>query len=43
MDGYRVLEVKQSVFADNDRRAEELRASLRKRGTFLVNLMSSPG
>ena len=43
MDGYRVLEVKQSVFADNDRRAEELRSSLKARGTFLVNLMSSPG
>ena len=39
----RVIEVKQSVFADNDRKADELRATLRERGTFLLNLMSSPG
>ena len=39
----RVIEVKQSVFASNDRAAEELREELRARGTFLLNLMSSPG
>ena len=39
----RVIEVKQSVFASNDRAADELRAELRERGTYLVNLMSSPG
>ena len=39
----RVIEVKQSVFASNDRAADELRAGLRERGTFLLNLMSSPG
>lgn len=43
MDDVRVIEVKQSVFADNDRKADELRARLRERGTFLLNLMSSPG
>lgn len=43
MEDVRVIEVKQSVFADNDRKADELRATLRERGTFLLNLMSSPG
>lgn len=43
MGEFRVLEVKQSVFADNDRRAGELRRSLRERKLFLLNLMSSPG
>lgn len=43
MNGFKVLEVKQSVFADNDRRAGQLRGELRKRGVFLLNLMSSPG
>lgn len=43
MDDVRVIEVKQSVFADNDRKADELRARLREQRTFLLNLMSSPG
>ena len=43
MDPYRVIEVKQSVFADNDADAELLRKELKAQGTFLVNLMSSPG
>lgn len=43
MDAVRVLEVKESVFADNDARADELRDRLRTRGMFLLNLMSSPG
>ena len=43
MDPYRIIEVKQSVFADNDRDAEALRRELKEQGTFLVNLMSSPG
>lgn len=43
MGDVRVIEVKQSVFADNDRKAEELRGTLREHGTFLLNLMSSPG
>ena len=32
MDDVRVIEVKQSVFADNDRKADELRARLREQG-----------
>ena len=43
MDAVRILEVKQSVFADNDRDAEDLRAELKAGKTCLVNLMSSPG
>ena len=43
MDPYRVIEVKQSVFADNDKDADALRRELKEQGTFLVNLMSSPG
>lgn len=43
MDQVRVIEVKQSVFADNDKRAARLRGELKERGVFLLNLMSSPG
>ena len=43
MADVRVLEVKESVFADNDRKAQELRDRLRAQGMFLLNLMSSPG
>ena len=43
MDTYRIIQVKESVFADNDADAEVLRQELRERGTFLINLMSSPG
>jgi hydrogenase nickel incorporation protein HypB len=43
MDKYKVLEIKQSVFEDNDRKADLLREELKKDKTFLLNLMSSPG
>lgn len=43
MDQVRVIEVKQSVFADNGKRADQLRQELKERGIFLLNLMSSPG
>lgn len=43
MDKFRVLEIKQSVFEDNDKQAKLLREELKKEGTFLLNLMSSPG
>lgn len=39
----RILEIKQSVFADNDRQAQSLRKELKEKGVFLLNLMSSPG
>ena len=43
MDRVRVLEIKQSVFANNDAQARALRQELKQRGVYLVNLMSSPG
>ena len=43
MDRYLIIEVKQSVFADNDAAAERLRGELDAQGTYLINLMSSPG
>lgn len=39
----RTIEIKQSVFADNNREADSLRAELKGNGLFLLNLMSSPG
>lgn len=43
MSEYRILEIKQSVFADNDREADEVRKEVKEKGIFLLNLMSSPG
>ncbi|MDD4691044.1 hydrogenase nickel incorporation protein HypB [Eubacterium aggregans] len=43
MDAFRVIEVKRSVFDNNDKQAEALRQDLKDRGIFLLNLMSSPG
>ena len=43
MEKFRTLEIKQSVFADNDRRADEVRRQLKKKKVFRLNLMSSPG
>ena len=39
----RTILLQKSVFEDNDRAAEELRARLREEKTCLVNVMSSPG
>ncbi len=43
MEDIRIIEVKQSVFADNDADAERLRQQLKEDGTFLINMMASPG
>lgn len=43
MDEVRVIEIKKSIFEDNDRDADKLREDLKKKGVFLLNLMSSPG
>ena len=43
MEGYRILEIKKSVFENNDREADKLRQELKKDKVFLLNLMSSPG
>ena len=42
-DPIKVIEVKESVFANNDRAAEALRERMHDAGTFMINLMSSPG
>ena len=39
----RVIELKESITASNDRDADALREEMRAEGTLLVNLMSSPG
>ena len=43
MSDYRVIEVKQSVLASNEQKADELRSKMKEKGTLLINLMSSPG
>ena len=40
---YRIIEIKENVFADNNKDADALRSELKKRGTFFLNIMSSPG
>lgn len=43
MKDVRVIEIKESIFEDNDKQANQLRAELKQKGVFLLNLMSSPG
>ena len=43
MDELKIIQVKQSIFADNDADAQRLRNQLKEEKTFLINLMSSPG
>ncbi len=43
MSEFKVIEIKKSVYENNDREAERLRAKLKENKTFLLNLMSSPG
>lgn len=43
MDEIKIITLKQSVFEDNNKDADRLRASLKESKTFLINLMSSPG
>jgi hydrogenase nickel incorporation protein HypB len=40
---FRVLEIKESIFEDNNKDAQLLREQLKNDNTFLLNLMSSPG
>lgn len=39
----KIIELHKSVTDSNDRDAEKLRKELKERGTFLINVMSSPG
>ncbi len=43
MDSVKIIEIKKSVFADNQSDADALRAFLKEKGVYLLNLMSSPG
>ena len=43
MDEVRIIEIKKSIFDDNDKDANRLREELKIKGVFLLNLMSSPG
>ena len=43
MEKVKVIEIKKSIFEENGREADQLRAELKKKGVFLLNLMSSPG
>lgn len=43
MSDYKIIEIKKSVFENNDKEAERLRNQLKDEKTFLLNLMSSPG
>lgn len=43
MEKFKVIEIKQSVYESNEKRADALRADLKKEKIFLLNLMSSPG
>jgi len=42
-DKFKIIEVKQSIFQNNDLQAEALRQKLKEKGVYLLNLMSSPG
>ena len=39
----RIIEIKKSVFAANEKNADDLRKELKQKGVFLLNIMSSPG
>ena len=43
MNSVKIIEIKKSVFEDNDRAADALRGELKKKGVYLLNLMSAPG
>lgn len=43
MSDLKIIEVKRSIFEDNDKDADLLRSQLKEEHTFLLNLMSSPG
>ena len=43
MDSVKIIEIKKSVFEDNDKDADALREELKRKGVYLLNLMSSPG
>lgn len=43
MKEFKILEIKESIFEDNNKQADLLREELAEKKTFLLNLMASPG
>ena len=43
MSEFRILEIKESIFGNNNKQADLLRKELKGKGIFLLNLMASPG
>lgn len=43
MEQIKLIEVKEDILADNDKKAAEIRAGLAKKGLMMLNLMASPG
>jgi len=43
MADIRLIEIKEEIFADNDKLAGEIRERLREKEVFMLNLMASPG
>lgn len=43
MQEFKTIEIKRSVFEDNDKEANKVRDKLKEDKTFLLNLMSAPG
>ena len=43
MREFKIIEIKKSIFEDNNKDADKVRAELKESKTFLLNLMSSPG
>ncbi len=42
-DGIRLIQIKEDILEDNTCAAGEIREAMKRRGTLLINLMSSPG
>lgn len=43
MGEVKVIEINESIFADNDRAAAEIRENMTRQGTLFLNFMSGPG
>ncbi len=43
MGEVKVIEINESIFADNDSTAQEIKQRLKDQGTFFINVMSAPG
>lgn len=43
MENFKIIEIKKSIYADNDEAAKKVRLDMKESNTFLLNLMSSPG